>query len=61
MRFYLGLTSVVFALITVLHIWRMIAESTTLARDPFFLLLTVISAALTVWAVRLLIVGRGRT
>jgi hypothetical protein len=39
----------------------MIAESTALARDPFFLLITLLSAALSIWAVRLLIVGRRRT
>jgi hypothetical protein len=54
------LTAVVFALLTLMHIWRMVAESTALARDPFFLIITVISAALSAWAVRLLIVQRRR-
>ena len=61
MRFYLTLTAIVFGLLTVMHIWRMIAESASLARDPFFLLITVIAAALCVWAVRLLVVDRRRT
>jgi hypothetical protein len=61
MRFYLGLTAVVFALLTVMHIWRIAAESTALAKDPFFMAITVISAGLSIWAVRLLIVGRRRT
>jgi len=61
MRFYLLLTAIVFGLLTVLHLWRMISESTALARDPIFLLLTVVSAALCVWAVRLLVIDRRRT
>jgi hypothetical protein len=58
MRVYLALTAVVFALLTVLHIWRIFAESTALAREPHFVILTIISAALCIWAVRLLLVGR---
>jgi len=61
MRFYLLLTAIVFGLLTVLHLWRMISESTALARDPIFLLITVVSAALCVWAVRLLVIDRRRT
>jgi len=61
MRFYLLLTAIVFGLLTVMHLWRMISESTALARDPIFLLLTVVSAALCVWAVRLLVIDRRRT
>lgn len=61
MRIYLTLTAIVFGLLAAMHIWRMVAESSSLARDPFFLLLTVISAALCVWAVRLLIIDRRRT
>jgi dolichyl-phosphate-mannose--protein O-mannosyl transferase len=61
MRFYLTLTAVVFGLLTVVHIWRMVAESASLAKDPFFLIITVISAALCVWAVRLLVTSRRGT
>src|SRR5438270_11455104 len=61
MRFYLTLTAIVFGLLTVVHIWRMAVESASLARDPFFLLITVISAAVCVWAVRLIVVDRRRT
>jgi len=60
MKVYLALTAVVFGLVTVAHLWRMMAESTSLARDPWFLLLTVLSAALCLWAVRLLLVQRRR-
>jgi hypothetical protein len=60
MKTYLTLTAVVFGLLTVMHLWRMMAESGSLARDPWFLLLTVLSAGLCIWAVRLLVVQRKR-
>lgn len=60
MKIYLALTAVVFGLLTVVHLWRMVAESASLARDPWFLLLTVLSAGLCLWAVRLLLVQRRR-
>ena len=60
MKIYLSLTAVVFGLLTVVHLWRMGAESASLARDPWFLLLTALSAALCLWAVRLLVSQRRR-
>lgn len=53
MRTYLLVTATVFALLTLMHVWRVIEESTALMRDPWFVLITVISAALSVWAFRL--------
>ena len=58
MKPYLILTAVVFGLLTVMHIWRVIAESTSLAKDPFFVLLTLISFGLCLWAIRLIVIGR---
>ena len=58
MKAYLAVTGVLFALLTVIHIWRAIAESSSLARDPWYIVITVISALLTFWAVRLLLSGR---
>jgi hypothetical protein len=43
-------TGTVFSLITLAHIWRMIAEGSDLAADPGYLLLTTVAAALGVWA-----------
>ena len=43
-------TGAVFSLITLAHIWRMIAEGSHLAADPGYLLLTAVAAALGVWA-----------
>jgi hypothetical protein len=54
MKAYLLTTGTVFALVTVAHVWRVIGESRSLARDPFFLLITVATAGLSVWAWRLL-------
>jgi uncharacterized membrane protein len=60
MKVYLTLTAVVFGLLAVVHVWRMVAESSSLAKDPFFLLLTVLSAGLCLWAVKLLLAQRRR-
>jgi hypothetical protein len=54
MKAYLLTTGTAFALITVAHIWRAIAESSRLARDPWFVLITLLTAGLSVWAWRLL-------
>jgi hypothetical protein len=50
MRAYLWTTGLIFALIVVAHVWRVVAESRSLARDPAFLLLTLLAALLAVWA-----------
>jgi hypothetical protein len=47
---YLLTTGVIFALLTVLHAWRMFAEAGGPGRDPWFLLITLVAAAFTVWA-----------
>jgi hypothetical protein len=54
MKAYLITTGVVFGLITVAHVWRAFAEGSHLARDPVFILLTMLSAGLCLWAGRLL-------
>ena len=53
MRTYLLTTGTLFALLALVHLWRAIAESGTLARDPWFILITIFAAALSVWAFRL--------
>jgi hypothetical protein len=57
-RAYLLTTGTVFALITIAHVWRVIAESAALARDPAFVVLTVLATALSAWAFRLLATQR---
>jgi hypothetical protein len=54
MRTYLITTGVLFALLALVHLWRVIGESASLARDPWFLIITAAAAALSVWAFRLL-------
>jgi len=54
MKAYLITTGVVFGLLTVVHLWRAIAEGPRTATDPWFILTTVIAAFLCVWAWRLL-------
>jgi len=60
MKTYLTLTAALFGLLTVVHFWRMLVERETLAKDPWFLIITLVSAALCFWAVRLLVVARRR-
>lgn len=54
MRAYLISTGVLFALVALAHVWRVIAESRELATDPWFVLLTILSVAMSAWAFRLL-------
>ena len=54
MKAYLLTTGSIFGLVTVAHVWRIFAERAELARDPWYLMLTVLTAALCAWAFRLL-------
>ena len=54
MKAYVVTTGAIFGLITLAHIWRVIAEEPRMATEPFFVLLTVVAAALSFWAWRLL-------
>jgi len=49
MRAYIITTGAIFALITIAHVARLATESHVL-REPIFLLLTILAAALSVWA-----------
>lgn len=54
MRVYVATTGVLFALLAVLHVWRAVAESASLARDPWYLVITLAAAALSIWAMLVL-------
>lgn len=54
MKAYLVTTATLFALIAVLHLWRVFEERSSLGRDPWFLIITVVAAALSGWAFSLL-------
>jgi hypothetical protein len=53
MKAYVITTGLVFVLLTVAHIWRAFVE-TQLATEPWFILLTLSTAALSLWAWRVL-------
>jgi hypothetical protein len=50
MKIYVIITGVIFALITIAHVARMVMEPRVLT-EPVYLLLTLVSAALAIWAV----------
>jgi len=53
MKAYIITTGTAFGLITIAHIARMVVEH-HVAREPLFLLLTLLAAGLTFWAFSLL-------
>ena len=53
MKAYVVTTGAVFGLITVAHVLRVIAEGPHLITDPWYVLLTVATASLCLWALRL--------
>ncbi|HEX8271552.1 MAG TPA: hypothetical protein VF615_02805 [Longimicrobiaceae bacterium] len=55
MRAYVMTTGIVFGLLVVAHLWRIVAESPALARDPAYLLITLAAGLLSLWAARLLV------
>jgi hypothetical protein len=54
MKSYVITTGLIFGLITGAHVLRMLEER-RLATDPWFLLLTITTAALSLWALRVLL------
>lgn len=54
MKAYLITTGTVFGLVVVAHIWRAVEEGPALAKNPFYIVLTVAAVALCLWACRLL-------
>jgi hypothetical protein len=54
MKAYVITTGAIFGLVTGAHILRMIMENRNLLTDPVYIALTVLSAALCIWAVQIL-------
>jgi hypothetical protein len=50
MKAYVTTTGVIFGWLTVAHVFRVVVEDRHLASDPVFVLFTVLSAALSIWA-----------
>ena len=55
MRCYVIATGIIFAIIFALHITRIFAEGTWLLREPMFILTSVLSLGMAIWAVVLII------
>jgi hypothetical protein len=51
---YVMTTGILFGLLTLAHVWRVFEEGVGLARDPWYVLITLSAAALGLWAWRLL-------
>ena len=54
MKTYVMTTGALFGLLTLAHVSRVIVEGPHLATDPFYVLITIAGAALSIWAWRLL-------
>lgn len=52
MRSYVMTTGVLFALLVLVHLWRVFAEGTR-TLDPFFIGITILAAVIAGWAFRL--------
>ena len=50
MRAYVITTGIAFALLTVVHAWRIVWEDGRLVVNPPFVAITLVCAALAVWA-----------
>jgi hypothetical protein len=54
MKAYVITTGVIFALLTAAHLLRMIIENPGLAETPWYVAITLATAALSIWAFYLL-------
>jgi hypothetical protein len=52
MQAYVKTTGVLFAVLALVHVWRIVEEGHHLATDPWFILVTAIAAGLSIWAWR---------
>lgn len=52
MKTYVITTGVLFGLVTLTHLWRMIEERRALATSPSYIAMTILAAALALWAWR---------
>jgi hypothetical protein len=54
MKTYIVTTGSVFGLLVLVHVWRVIEEGSHLLKEPSYILITLVAAALCVWAWQLL-------
>ena len=57
MKVYLAITASLFSLLVIVHVWRMVVEGSVL-HNPWFLLITAVAAALSIWSWRLFLTSR---
>ena len=50
MKTYVTTTGAVFGLIVAVHVWRALVEGPAVAKDPFYVLLTLAAAGLCLWS-----------
>jgi len=50
MKAYIITSGCIFALIAIAHVARIATESPNILREPLFLILTLLAAALSIWA-----------
>jgi hypothetical protein len=60
MKAYVVTTGILFGLLCIVHLLRIVTESRALARDPFYLAITALAAALALWAAWVLRQGSAR-
>lgn len=58
MKAYVIITGILFGLLTIAHIVRMVAEGARTVTEPVFMIFTVLSAALCIWALQLILRSR---
>jgi hypothetical protein len=54
MKAYVITTGGLFGLLTLVHVWRVFEEGPQLAADPWYVLISLATAVLSLWAWRLL-------
>jgi len=60
MKAYVLTSGAIFGLITLAHVWRVLEEGQQLAREPWFVLLTLAAAGMCLWAWRVFRVAARR-
>ena len=52
MKAYVLTTGALFGLLVLVHVWRVVEEGIGVAKDPFYIAVTVLAAVLCIWAWR---------
>lgn len=50
MRVYVMITGTLFGVLVIAHVLRVVQEGPALAKEPWYILITLAAAALSVWA-----------